>query len=106
MDINALPTIEHSDVALNERDRVVVQMQNGWKFYRLDIFPDEAPTRKEAYSKFGVFPREYDFSNIVVVAESKIPETSETPETPEEPAPATEEDYINALEELGVNFNG
>lgn len=32
----------------------------------------------------------------------------EEPEIPEEPEPetqATEEDYINALEELGVNFN-
>jgi hypothetical protein len=36
----------------------------------------------------------------------EIPEEPEIPEVPEEPeTQATETDYINALEELGVNFN-
>lgn len=38
----------------------------------------------------------------------EIPEEPETPEVPEEPeteTQATEEDYIDALKELGVNFD-
>ena len=39
---------------------------------------------------------------------SETPEEPEEPTIPEQPEPetqATEEDYINALEELGVNFD-
>lgn len=104
----SLPVIKHAKVTLNEWDRVIVQMDEGWLFYRLDIFPDGAPTNKKAYSSYGVLSLDYDYSNFVVIAESEIPEEPEIPEVPEEPeteTQATETDYINALEELGVTFD-
>lgn len=73
MSNNVLPVIEHADVTLNERNRVVVQMNEGWVFYRLDVFPDGAPTGKKAYSKYGVLSLDYDYSNFVVIAESDVP---------------------------------
>jgi hypothetical protein len=108
MNNNVLPKIEHADVTLNERNRVVIQMDEGWVFYRLDVFPDGAPTDKKAYSSYGVLSLDYDYSNFIVIAESEIPEEPEIPETPEEPeteTQATETDYINALKELGVTFD-
>ena len=108
MSNNVLPKIDHANVTLNERNRVVIQMDEGWAFYRLDIFPEGAPTDKKAYSRYGVLSLDYDYSNFVVLAESDIPEKPEEPTIPEQPEPetqATEEDYINALEELGVNFD-
>ena len=109
MSNKVLPEIEHANVTLNERNRVIIQMHEGWVFYRLDVFPDGAPTEKKAYSNYGVLSLDYDYSNLVVIAESEIPEEPETPEVPEEPeteTQATETDYITALEELGVQFNG
>jgi hypothetical protein len=70
---NALPVIEHATVTLNERNRVVVQMHDGWVFYRLDTFPQGTPPEDIAYSRYGVFSLEYDYSNFVVVAESDVP---------------------------------
>lgn len=116
----ALPTIEHSAISLNKWNRVVVQMDEGYAFWDRNDYRDEngemyEPTPNEkGYSRFGVFSLERDFSLFVVVAETDIPEISETPEEPEEPTipeqpesetQATEEDYINALEELGVTFD-
>lgn len=105
---NTLPVIEHATVTLNEWGRVVAQMDDSWLFYRLDIFPEKTPPEEIAYSRYGVFPLNYDFSNFVVLAESDIPEKPEEPTIPAQPEPeteATEEDYINALEDLGVNFD-
>lgn len=106
MSNKVLPEIEHAKVTLNEWDRVIVQMDEGWLFYRLDIFPDGAPTEKKAYSNFGVLSLDYDYNNFVVIAESEIPEAPEIPEEPETETEATEADYVTALEELGVQFNG
>ena len=73
MSNNVLPKIDHANVTLNERNRVVIQMDEGWAFYRLDIFPEGAPTDKKAYSRYGVLSLDYDYSNFVVVAESEVP---------------------------------
>lgn len=71
----SLPVIEHATVALNENNRVVIRMDDGWVFYRLDLFPDGTPSEDIAYSRYGVFPppENFEFSNIVVVAESEVP---------------------------------
>lgn len=66
MDSLILPKIEHATVTLNERNRVVVQMDKGWMFYRLDIFPEDTPDEEIAYSEYGVFPIEYDFNLFVI----------------------------------------
>lgn len=103
MSNNVLPEIEHANVTLNERNRVVIQMHEGWVFYRLDIFPDGAPTEKTAYSKYGVLSLDYDYSNFVVMAESEIPEEPETPEVPEIEEPEPEEnDEISATEFMAL----
>ena len=73
MNNNVLPVIEHATVTLNERNRVVVQMDEGWVFYRLDMFPEGTPPERIAYSRYGVFSLEYDYSNFVVVSESDVP---------------------------------
>ena len=67
------PEIEHATITLNEWNRAVVQMDDGWVFYRLDIFPEDTPAEEIAYSRYGVFSTEYDFSLFVVVAESEVP---------------------------------
>ena len=68
-----LPVIEHADVTLNERNRVVVQMHDGWVFYRLDMYPEGTPPADICYSRYAVLSLEYDYSNFVVVAESEVP---------------------------------
>lgn len=115
-----LPKIEHADVTLNPRDRVIVKMEKGFVFWDRNDYRDEndelyEPTPRELVcSRYGVFSPLTDFSLFVVIAESEIPEIPEEPEipvTPEEPdipeteTEATEEDYIKALEDLGVQFD-
>lgn len=85
MSNNVLPVIEHATVTLNERNRVVVQMHEGWVFYRLDIFPEGTPPEDIAYSRYGVFSLEYDYSNFVVVAESDVPANQIYGDTPTPP---------------------
>ena len=46
----SLPVIEHATVTLNENNRVVIRMDDGWVFYRLDIFPEDTPAEEIAYS--------------------------------------------------------
>jgi hypothetical protein len=112
-----LPNIEQAKVTLNENGRVVVRMNDGFVFWDRNDYKDEngemyEPTPKEVgFSRFGIFSPETDFSTFVVIAESEIPEIPDEPEIPEVPeeleteTQATETDYINALKELGVNFN-
>lgn len=68
-----LPTIEHATVTLNEWDRVVIQMDEGWVFYRLDEYPEGTPADEYCYYTYGVYGQTFDFSLIVVVAESDVP---------------------------------
>ena len=76
---NNLPMIEHATVTLNERNRVVVQMDDGWVFWRRDLYIDENGEMYEPapenilYSRYGVFSPSTDFTLFVVVAESDVP---------------------------------
>ena len=69
---NTLPTIAHAETSFNEWGRVVIQMNDGWVFYRLDSYPEETPSEDISYSRYGVFPANYDFTNIVVVDETTV----------------------------------
>lgn len=77
-----LPTIEHATVTLNVRNRVVIQMDEGWVFWdRASFGTDEngnfiEPDAPEyiSYSRYGVYAPNTDFdARIVVVAESEVP---------------------------------
>lgn len=75
-----LPTIPHADVSLNVRNRVIIQMHEGWVFYdRRDYVDDEGNFREPdpteiCYSRYGSFSPANDFDAIiVVVAESEVP---------------------------------
>lgn len=102
---NPLPTIAHATVSFNQWGRVVIQMDEGWVYWdRASFGIDEngnfiEPEAPEyiSYSRYGVYAPDTDFdARIVVVAESEIGNDSNT---------ATEADYINALEDLGVSFD-
>lgn len=69
---NTLPTIAHAETSFNEWGRVVIQMDDGWVFYRLDSYPEETPSEDISYSRYGVFPAGYDFTNIIVVDETAV----------------------------------
>ena len=79
-----LPKIEHAKVTLNERGRVVIRMDDGWRFWRRNNYLDEngemrEPTPAELVcARFGVFSPTTDFSLFVVIAESDIPKEPET----------------------------
>lgn len=78
-----LPVIEHATVTLNPRNRVVIQMNDGYVFYDRDNYADltdedgnpREPLPEEiSYFRYGVFSPATDFDNrIVVVAESDVP---------------------------------
>ena len=97
-----LPTIAHATVTLNVRNRVVVQMDEGWVFWDRNDYVDESGNITEpspsmiCYSRYGVFAPDTDFdARFVIVKDGETPTDNE----------ATEADYINALESLGVSFN-
>lgn len=69
---NTLPTIAQAETSFNEWDRVVIQMNDGWVFYRLDSYPEGTSAEDISYSRYGVFPVDYDFTNIIVVDETTI----------------------------------
>ena len=75
-----LPNIPHADVSLNVRNRVVIQMHEGWVFYDRRDYTDENGDFREpepdeiSYFRYGVFSPANDFDAIiVVVAESEVP---------------------------------
>lgn len=67
-----LPTIDHADVALSDTGRVVIQMHDGWVFYRLDTYPEGTPAEDICYKRYGRYPQDFDFTNIIVVDETTI----------------------------------
>lgn len=77
-----LPNIPHATVTLNVRNRVVIQMDEGWVFWdRYEYGTDEngnyiEPLPEEiSYSRYGVYSPATDFdARIVVVAEREVPE--------------------------------
>lgn len=88
-----LPAIPHATVTLNQWNRVVIQMNDGYVFWdrmtHSDFTDDEGNPRDPypeeiCYYRYGVFSPTSDFANrIVVVAESEVPENqifgTETP---------------------------
>ena len=69
---NTLPTIAHAETSFNEWSRVVIQMNDGWVFYRLDSYPEGTPADDICYFRYGVFSADYDFTNIIVVDETTV----------------------------------
>ena len=78
-----LPTIPHATVTLNVRNRVVIQMHEGWVYWNRAVFGRDEngnfiePENPEdiSYFRYGVYSPTFDFDNcIVVVAESEVPE--------------------------------
>ena len=69
-----LPKIEHAKVNLNERNRVIIEMEAGWGFYFSDIYSEETPKEEIGYSIWGSLSPETDFSLLVV---EKIPNKEE-----------------------------
>lgn len=68
-----LPNIEHATVTLNERNRVVIQMDDGYVFYWLNMYPEGTPPEDICYSRYCVVSPTTDFTQFVVVAESDVP---------------------------------
>lgn len=69
---NTLPTIAHAQTSFNEWGRVVIQMDDGWVFYNLNSYPEGTPAEDICYSRYGVYPADYDFTKIIVVDETTI----------------------------------
>lgn len=67
-----LPNIEHATVTLNPRNRVVIQMDDGWVFYRKDSYPEGTPAEDICYYRYGVFAPRTDWSFLVIVDESTL----------------------------------
>lgn len=76
-----LPTIAHATVTLNVRNRVVIQMDDGWVYYDRNHYGTDEngnyiePLPEEIYYyRYGVYSPTTDFdARIVVVAESEVP---------------------------------
>lgn len=76
-----LPTIPHATVTLNVRNRVVIQMDDGWVFWDRNHYGTDEngnfiePLPEEMmYFRYGVYAPTTDFDNcIVVVAETEAP---------------------------------
>lgn len=77
-----LPNIPHATVTLNVRNRVVIQMDDGYVFTNMQNYdgltdedgnPREPHPEELAYYRYGVFSPATDFTRFVVEAESNIP---------------------------------
>ena len=62
-------TIPHANLLLNERSRVVVTMESGWVYYRLDTYPEGTPVEDICYFRYGVFSPLTDIENILVIVD-------------------------------------
>lgn len=78
-----LPVIAHASVTLNVRNRVIIDMDDGWVFYDradyADFTDDEGNPREPypeeiSYFRWGSYAPDTDFdARIVVVAEADVP---------------------------------
>jgi hypothetical protein len=75
-----LPNIPHATVTLNERNRIIVTMDNGWVFWDRNDYFDENGNIIEPtpdimfYKRWGSFSPNSDLEyRLVVVAESDVP---------------------------------
>ena len=79
-----LPIIEHADVSLNDYGRVNICTHAGYVFYNRDTYSgltdEEGKPREPLPEEISYFravynlPLTFDFTNIIVVAESEVPE--------------------------------
>lgn len=77
----SLPTIPHCTASWfgDNNDGIHIEMDSGWVYWdRRDYLDDDEniiePDPSEiGYSRRGWYPKTYDFSTIVVVAESEVP---------------------------------
>lgn len=67
MATNDLPTIAHATVTVNVRGRYEVQMDDGWLFYRNDLYPEGTAAEDICYFRWGSFSPQTDIENILVV---------------------------------------
>lgn len=65
-------SIPHIYLELNERNRVVMQLETGWVFYNLYIYPEGTATEDICYFRYGVYPADYNFDYIVVANETTV----------------------------------
>ena len=65
-------SIAHAYLVLNERNRVVLTMEDGWVFYRTTTYPEGTPEEDICYFRYGVFGQTTDFSAFVVVDASTV----------------------------------
>lgn len=70
-----IPNITNATATLNQWNRVVLHMNDGYVFWDRNDYRDEKgemyePTPEEiGYSRYGVFSPETDFSTFVVIKE-------------------------------------
>jgi hypothetical protein len=70
-----IPNVTHATATLNQWNRVVLRMNDGYVFWDRNDYRDEngemyEPTSEEiGYSRYGVFSPETDFSTFVIVKE-------------------------------------
>lgn len=84
------PEIAHADVSINERNRVVIQMHEGYSFYDKAAYEgltDEDGNAREpmpdeiTYSQYGVFAPDTDFdARFVIVKDGEAPADNEATE--------------------------
>lgn len=76
-----LPNIPHATVTLNVRNRVIIQMDDGYVFVNManyDDLTDEDGNPREpypeelSYFRYGVFSPQTDFERFVVVEEDSV----------------------------------
>lgn len=65
-------SIPHIHLELNERNRVVMQLESGWVFYDKREYPEGTPDKDISYYSYAVYPPDYDFTNIIVVDEATV----------------------------------
>lgn len=74
-----IPNITHATATLNQWNRVVLRMNDGYVFWDRNDYRDEKgemyePTPEEiGYSRYGVFSQATDFSTFEEAAESDVP---------------------------------
>jgi hypothetical protein len=77
-----LPNIPHATVTLNVRNRVIIQMDDGYVFVNManydDLTDDDGNPREPlpeelSYFRWGSFSPATDFTRFVVEAETDVP---------------------------------
>lgn len=84
-----IPNLTHATATLNARNRVVLQMDEGYIFWDRNDYRDSdgnmyEPTPEEiCYSRYGVFGQTTDFSTFEEAAEADVPADQIFGDTPD-----------------------